>query len=265
MTPDQIVDFEFFLRSIKSNRFIPVPEADRIFTGGGAPEFLQHGIDTFRSLVRFADVAPSSRVLEIGSGLGRVALPLTQWLSGGSYVGVEIVMQAVAWSHENIARRYENFRFLHLDIYNEFYNPAGRGTVAEAELPFDPASFDVVFLNSVFTHLDRDDVRAYLAEIARVLAPGGRLWGSWFLVDEGIGGAVLDGRAQIPLGWGDGHGAYYTNDRNGTAAVAYDERRVLDMLASAGFEVRIASKGEWLTGRPRIDGGFQDLLVCGLR
>jgi SAM-dependent methyltransferase len=257
----ELVDFEFFLCAIRDNRFIPTPAPDRIFTGGGSTDFLQNGIDTLRSLVQHAGLGPNSRVLEIGSGLGRVALPLTQWLSTGMYVGVEIVMEGVAWCHEFIARKYPNFRFIHLDIYNEFYNPTGRGSVADARLPFDDATFDVVFLNSVFTHLGLEDTVAYLSEIARVLAAGGRLWGSWFLVEKEIGAAVLDGRSRVPLGWTDGNGVYYTDDRKGTAAVAYDEELAQDLLAAEALHTRVSSKGDWLSGRPRIDGGFQDLIV----
>ena len=258
------VDFEFFLQSIRANRFIPTPAPDRIFTGGDPNDFLQNGVDALRSLVQHTNLTPDSRVLEIGSGLGRVALPLTQWLSTGSYAGVEVVMDGVAWCHEFIARTYPNFRFIHLDIHNEFYNPAGRGSVADVRLPFDDASFDVIFLNSVFTHLALEDTVAYLAQIRRLLVPGGRLWGSWFLVEKTVGAAVLDGRSQVPLGWTDGAGVYYTNERKGTLAVAYDEELVLNLLAEAGFRIRINSKGEWLSGRPRVDGGLQDLIVCDL-
>jgi SAM-dependent methyltransferase len=260
----EAVDFEFFLRSIRDNRFLPTPSPDRIFTGDldDLTGFRQNGIDTLRSLVQLAGVRPNSRVLEIGSGIGRVAVPLTQWLSTGSYVGIEVVMQGVAWCHEFIARTYSNFQFIHLDIHNEFYNPTGRGSVADAGLPCEDAAFDVVFLNSVFTHLGLEDTIAYLSEIARVLEPDGRLWGSWFLVEREVGAAVLDGRSRVPLGWTDGNGVYYANDRKGTVAVAYDEELVYNLLSDVGFQIGSTYKGDWLSGRSRIDGGFQDLIIC---
>jgi SAM-dependent methyltransferase len=262
----EIVDLEFFLRSIRDNRFFPTPSPDRIFTGdlNDLTGFRQNGIDALRSLVQLASVGPNSRVLEIGSGIGRVALPLTQWLSTGSYVGVEVVMEGVAWCHEFIARTYSNFQFIHLDIHNEFYNPTGRGSVADVGRPFDDAAFDIVFLNSVFTHPALEDTVAYLSEIARVLAADGRLWGSWFLVDKEIGAAVLDmSDSRVPLGWTDGNGVYYSNDRKSTNAVAYDEELAYSLLTDAGFQIRSSSKGDWLSDRPRIDGGLQDLIICG--
>ncbi len=44
------------------------------------------------------------------------------------------------------------------------------------ELPFAEASFDAVFSYSVLQHLAKDDMRAVVAEIRRVLRPGGLVW-----------------------------------------------------------------------------------------
>ena len=43
-------------------------------------------------------------------------------------------------------------------------------------LPFPDASFDAVFSYSVLQHLAKDDVRAVVSEIRRVLRPGGIVW-----------------------------------------------------------------------------------------
>jgi 2-polyprenyl-3-methyl-5-hydroxy-6-metoxy-1,4-benzoquinol methylase len=44
------------------------------------------------------------------------------------------------------------------------------------QLPFPDASFDAVFSYSVLQHLAKDDVPTVVAEIRRVLAPGGIIW-----------------------------------------------------------------------------------------
>jgi 2-polyprenyl-3-methyl-5-hydroxy-6-metoxy-1,4-benzoquinol methylase len=44
------------------------------------------------------------------------------------------------------------------------------------ELPFRDESFDAVFSYSVLQHLAKDDVRTVVAEIRRVLRPGGIVW-----------------------------------------------------------------------------------------
>jgi 2-polyprenyl-3-methyl-5-hydroxy-6-metoxy-1,4-benzoquinol methylase len=44
------------------------------------------------------------------------------------------------------------------------------------DLPFPDSSFDAVFSYSVLQHLAKDDVRTVVAEIRRVLRPGGIVW-----------------------------------------------------------------------------------------
>lgn len=52
---------------------------------------------------------------------------------------------------------------------------ASRYVVADARfLPFTDASYDTVFSYSVLQHMDKDDVRAALTQVARVLRPGGK-------------------------------------------------------------------------------------------
>jgi SAM-dependent methyltransferase len=253
---------EHLLTDIGSDPTYPIPPAPRIFTGGDATTFKQYGLEALRSMVIHAGVKPDSRVLEIGCGIGRVAVPLTYWLKNGTYVGTDIVLDGVQWCRENISARHKNFSFLHNDIYNEYYNPDGKQGMEGLKLPFANASFDVVLLFSVFTHLNTDDVRTYLPEIRRVLAPDGRLWATWFMVDKGIGPAILDGRAKIHLTFDGGDGAYYANDNRGTVSVAVDEELIWKLHTDNGFRIKIASRGDWCQPRTLIEGGFQDLIIA---
>ena len=51
------------------------------------------------------------QVLDIGCGLGRMAIPLTQYLQApqGSYHGVDLVASALAWNTDAITSVYKNF------------------------------------------------------------------------------------------------------------------------------------------------------------
>jgi SAM-dependent methyltransferase len=121
------------------------------------------------------------RVLEVGSGFGRIALPLSKYLGGGSYEGIEITRQKVEYARRTISQRHANFRFTHADLFNKYYNAGGRLTAAEYRFPFADTEFDYVFLISVFTHMLPTDMEHYIAEIARVLKPSGRAVISYFL------------------------------------------------------------------------------------
>lgn len=95
------------------------------------------------------------RVLDWGSGAGRVTgLFLRHW-PDAEVVGCDIDEEAVAWCAA------------HLD-------PGGFVAIPrDPPTRFDAASFDLIVSHSVFTHLTRDRQDAWLAEMARVLAPGG--------------------------------------------------------------------------------------------
>ena len=113
-----------------------------------------------------------------------VAVALTSYRDGsGSYQGLDIVPSGIKWCSENITSRYPNYTFTLADIFNKEYNPAGRLKASEYRFPFDDETFDLAVLASVFTHMLPDDMRHYIAEVARVLKMGGACCASYNLLD----------------------------------------------------------------------------------
>lgn len=96
-----------------------------------------------------------ARVLDYGCAEGQASLLLRQY--GASFVqGIDISAVAVAHAAERAARAgVDNVDFRVMDA---------------ERLAFDDASFDLVFGIAILHHLD---LSRALAEIARVLAPGG--------------------------------------------------------------------------------------------
>jgi SAM-dependent methyltransferase len=94
--------------------------------------------------------------LDLGCGCGRIARHLIESGVPRSYAGVDVDGRQIAWANRNLA---------------------GRFTVMRPEPPlfFPEASFDVVLAISIFTHYTQEEQFAWLAEIRRVLRPGGRL------------------------------------------------------------------------------------------
>jgi ubiquinone/menaquinone biosynthesis C-methylase UbiE len=99
-----------------------------------------------------------SRVLEIGVGTGRVALPLSRHVK--LYVGVDISPAMMA----RLRAKQDG-------------EPVALVQASAVHLPFAPATFDAVVAVHVF-HLIPDWPDA-LAECARVLKPGGLLLHCW--------------------------------------------------------------------------------------
>jgi SAM-dependent methyltransferase len=104
---------------VERNMFIPEPPPERIFVGKG--DFRKLGCILAKAVIEHAGLTPQSTVLNVGSGTGRLALPLTQWLvPEAEYVGVEIVIEGVSWCIDNTTPKYPNFHFVHADIQNDY-------------------------------------------------------------------------------------------------------------------------------------------------
>lgn len=127
----------------------------------GTREFLEavlarrsaHELPWLQATIPFQRFA-GKRVLEVGCGAGYDAVDIAR--HGAEYTGVDL-------TPENIVRSRTHLELAGL---------SGHVVEADAEqLPFDDASFDVVYSFGVLHHVP--DITAAIAEVYRVLRPGG--------------------------------------------------------------------------------------------
>lgn len=215
-------------------------------------EFLGH-------FTRIGGLKPTDRVLDIGCGTGRMAAPLTTFLTTGTYDGFDIVERSIKWCQKAYAP-FPNFRFHFVDLHNKRYN-RGRISAEQYRFPFPDQSFDFVFLTSVFTHMQKKDVAHYLTEIARVLAPEGRAFLTAFLLDEPTRALIADGKSYHTFRH-DLDGCYTDNAAVPEAAVAYDADDLFGLIRNAGLRVSHVANGEW-RGEPGLS--WQDVIVATQR
>lgn len=160
-----------------------LPSKDLRLSVGGS--FKAIGTEFFRYFIEIAGLKPDEAVLDVGCGVGRMAVPLTQYLSDrGRYEGFDIVESGITWCQSVISPRYPNFKFQRADLYNEYYNPTGQALASNYRFPYSDNCFDFVFLTSVFTHILPDGIENYLREISRVVKPGGRALITAFLLNK---------------------------------------------------------------------------------
>ncbi|HEX3701431.1 MAG TPA: class I SAM-dependent methyltransferase, partial [Phenylobacterium sp.] len=86
----------------------------------------------------------------------------------------DLSLPSILWCRRAFAAYAPRFRFEHFNGHSPFFNPSGDVAVVDYRLPTGARSIDMVVCGSLFTHLFEADARHYLAEIARVLRPGGR-------------------------------------------------------------------------------------------
>lgn len=235
-----------------------IPPRGRVFIGYG--DFRQQGERLMQQLITYAGLQPHHRVLDIGCGIGRLAVPLTGYLSKeGAYEGFDIVHSAIQWCRKRITPHYPHFQFRHIDLRNDLYNLQTDEKASSFVFPYPDAGFDVAFLFSVFTHMLPEDVDNYLGEIARVLKPGGRCLATFFIMNEETK-QYMDAF----------HGLKFAHDRGDyllldpkvkEANVAYKEAPLFRSIEAHGLKVESLQYGYW-SGREKencVD--FQDILI----
>ena len=210
------------------------PYADR-FTGYTGPDYLKSGQSLAGVLTGYAGLQADSAMLDIGSGIGRLAVPLTKLITPpGSYDGLEIVDRGVRWCSTKITPGYPHFRFTHANIFNAEYNPGGTVKAAEYVLPYDDASFDVVCLFSVFTHMLTADVERYVAEISRVLRPAGRLVATFLIINDETTQSMQGGNGIYNFTYHEGPQWLFEEGMSAPElAVGYEEKYVRDLYGQS--------------------------------
>jgi len=250
-----LVDYEFGVRVLRRDVFEPPPGLHPIGDG----DYRKVGEEFFRYFTTLGRLTPQDRVLDLGCGTGRMALPLTRYLKGGTYDGLDIAKAAINWCRYVYGRRYPHFHFHYADVHNDLYNRRGRQRAEKFQLPFPDQSFDFIFLTSVFTHMLSDAVQNYLAEIRRVIKPGGRCLITFFLITPEsaqlmqAGGAAFEFLATAE--------AYSVADpARPEFAVAYPEDVVRELFRQHRLQIEEPIRyGSWCG---RQDGlSFQDIVL----
>lgn len=231
----------------------------------GAGDFAAVGASVMRDLIDVGDLRPDHHVLDVGCGVGRLAIPLTGFLQAGAYEGFDIAPTMIAWCDQNITPRFPHFRFQVLDVANGHYNPAGQQQALGTSFPYEDAEFDFALATSLFTHLLPGEFLNYVTELGRTLTTGGTFFGTFFLINQEAMTAMARGEAEIDLRHelsdaGSGVAYRAINAITPETAIGLSQSFVATALADAGFTDIRVHPGLW-SGRP--DGrSYQDIVVA---
>jgi SAM-dependent methyltransferase len=238
------------LRSLSGQSYWP-PYSLRSFVGE-ARSFEKIGCWFVEDLNQLGLLGRNARILEIGCGCGRLARPLAVDPKlrelGVSYTGMDVDRAGVDWCRRHVTPLNPRFDFYHADCHNASYNPTGSIPAASYRFPYPDASFDLILLTSVFTHVLPQELTHYLSEIARLLTPYGVAYASFFLYGSD---GESDPSSRHPFEFSAADDNYALTLKDSPAnAVAFNEDFVRQALPQAGLK---------LLGAPRYGG--QDLLL----
>ena len=241
---------------------LPVPLVN--ITGGGPDTFAPISAAHIADLKRYLGVGERSRLLEIGCGIGRDAIPLAEIVTNGRYVGMDIIGDSIRWLDENVTPRHPHFTFHHFDISDQLHNPSGHIESQSIQFPSPDDSIDAVFAWSVFTHMYGKDIEHYLRESARVLRSGGRMFATCFLVDENVI-ASAQGTNLTKFDIRFEHeiepGCYINDPDHPLGAVGYTRERLTSMVAKSGLQLDRIAFGGWSGYWEEVEGGQDALLL----
>lgn len=131
---------------------------ERVHGNGDIESFWAVGERAAGDIMRALNGASHFRsVLDFGCGCGRVLPFMQAAMPDAQFHAVDIDEEAIRW-----------VRIVHPDVQSY-------ATPDMPPLPYADASFDLIYVVSVWTHLDEDRQIAWLAEMRRVLKPGGLL------------------------------------------------------------------------------------------
>ena len=223
-------------------------------------EFKELGIQSLKVLLNYTHIRPGSRVLDIGCGFGRLAIPLTHYLSAqGSYAGIDVMPDAIDDCRRRFEGSHDNFEFQHVNVHNGLYNHQAGVGAQGFRLPFEDNQFDLVFMFSVFSHMMPEDVAAYLAQVQRVLMPGGMLMTTFFILNDHARDAIARGTTRRSFSY-PAAGCFADDGDQPEVAVAYEQHRVEQLIQGSGLEYIHTFYGQWANRRWALSG--QDAVIC---
>lgn len=249
-----------FWDSLIGKRLPMTPPRGMIYTGSG--DFVKAGDWWRHFFVEHAGLQPAHRVLDVGSGIGRIARGLTFFIKntkGGTYDGFDAIKLGVDWCIKNITPQYPNFRFQYVPLENDLYRNDGQNA-AQFTFPYPDDSFDFVILTSVFTHMLPDEVERYLFEIQRIMKTGGTCVATFFILNTQTRD-ILKSKTDFHFPHDYGHYALM-DDKVKAANVAFDTVFLEKTIAQSGLTISKKIDGFWRLGKRENDvQDFQDVLI----
>lgn len=203
------------------------------------------------------DPGPDFKLLDVGCGYGRLAYGLKEREFRGRYEGFDILSRQIGWLNQNF-KAGEAYRFHHVNLHNERYNPHGH-SLPDVYFPLEKQAFDCMVALSVFTHMYEDDIIQYIRRIKDFLKDGGLFIATFFRIHPGFKLGDTFPNSTFGLVKQVSPNSFIASEDEPLWVIAYREAFLLSLFAREGFDVVAQRKGRWLTEADSLE--LQDWFV----
>jgi ubiquinone/menaquinone biosynthesis C-methylase UbiE len=249
----------YYFPSIIQDKFtkkreVLLPPKAYIYTGRG--DFEAMGKEYVEKLKRLTGLQAEHSILDIGCGIGRIAIPLTKFLNTtGRYEGFDVVQLGINWCKKHIETVYPNFHFRFIPILNDLYNLSATESAENIKFPYSN-TFDRILLISVVTHMQADAVSQYLKEVQRLLKDDGFCFCTFFHITDEI--LQQQNNTFFPHHF-DGYSLHNLKVKD--ANIGFHTSYLYKMIDDAGLEIVRQYDGWWSGKQKEVCEDFQDILI----
>ena len=158
---------------------LPLPSQRRNMCGAEYASdefFLESAIGEAQRLEAKLGCTVNSAVVDLGCGLGRLAIGLVRDVGAVPFWGFDVVKENITWCRKHIQQHHPSFRSAHLDVANARYNPKGTPLTKDFRLPLPDGQADIVYLWGLLTNMEPEHMPIYVAETSRILREGGAVF-----------------------------------------------------------------------------------------
>ena len=203
----------------------------------------------------------------MGAG-GKLISALLPVIKEGTYSTFEVNKEYTEFWRNSVGKKNNNFTFNHADLWHSYYNPTGKHKTAEYIFPYNNNVFDIVYLNSIFTHLLPSEISHYLSEIKRVLKPGAIVLATYFIVNnesllldnQGLSNKTLVKQGRKLLNYQ--YDNYWARDTDvNERLIGIDEEWLKNIYGQNNYEITNIVYGSWCGREENADKTLQDIVV----
>jgi len=142
--------------------------------------FLKSAVEEAKRLKLEFGIENTDNITDIGCGFGRLPIGIMKVFDSINYVGIDVHKPSIDWCNRFIGKKRDDINFIYLNIKNDRYNYKGKEFNDNFCFPIESKSQNLVYLYSVFSHMQLEEMRKYLIDFKRILKNGGGVFFTTF-------------------------------------------------------------------------------------